>query len=295
MQFVEMLAGSLYRISGRGRGVRASAAQGQHGRPSRTAPSPQPSPADAGEGAVLRGGLVLALCLAVSGCSLLSEAMYRWTPRIARTPEYKPSNLPPYAQAASAPAAAASAPQVAKAPAAPAPVPEKPVDPITQRAYDEARQALAAGRVEQAEKGFKALTQSNPELGGPHANLGLIYRQAGKLDQAQAEFELAVKANPRQPVYFNQLGITYRQQGQFAKAREAYERAIELDPSSATAHLNLGILHDLYLADAARALELYDRYLSLSPEGDAKVAKWVADLKNRKPRQVGAVTGKEKE
>jgi len=240
-----------------------------------------------------RGSLVGALCVALPGCSILSEAMYRWTPRIAR-PDYKPSNLPSYTQAASAPAAAASAAIVAKAPAA-APVVEQPVDPLTQRAFDEARQALAAGRVEQAEKGFKALTQSNPELGGPHANLGLIYRQAGKLDQAQAEFEQAVQANPRQPVFYNQLGITYRQQGQFTKARTAYERAIELDPTSAAAHLNLGILHDLYLSDGTRALELYDRYLSLSPEGDAKVAKWVADLKNRKPRQVGAVSRKEKE
>ena len=29
--------------------------------------------------------------------------------------------------------------------------------------------------------------------------------------------------------------------------------------------LNLGILHDLYLRDGKRALELYDRYLALSP------------------------------
>lgn len=234
------------------------------------------------------------LCLALTGCSLLSDAMYRWVPRVARTPDYKPSNLPPYAQAASAPAPAASAPASKVAAAAPA-VFEKPVDPAAQRAFDEARQALAAGRVEQAEKGFKALTQSNPELGGPHANLGLIYRQAGKLAEAQAEFEQAVQASPRQPVFHNQLGITYRQQGQFTKARAAYERAIELDPGNAAAHLNLGILHDLYLADGPRALELYDRYLSLSPEGDAKVAKWVADLKNRKPRQVGAASRKEQE
>ncbi len=240
-----------------------------------------------------RGSLLCALCLALPGCSILSEAMYRWTPRVAR-PDYKPSNLPSYASAASAPAAAASAAVVAKAPAA-APVTDTPVDPLTQRAFDDARQALAAGRVDQAEKGFKALTQSHPELGGPHANLGLIYRQAGKLDQAQAEFEQAVKASPRQPVFYNQLGITYRQQGQFTKARAAYERAIELDLASAVAHLNLGILHDLYLSDGTRALELYDRYLSLSPEGDAKVAKWVADLKNRKPRQVGAISRKEKE
>ena len=151
-----------------------------------------------------------------------------------------------------------------------------------QRAYDDARKALRAGRNEEAERGFRALTQSNPELGGPHANLALIYRQAGKLPEAVAELEKAVAANPRQPIYFNQLGITYRQHGQFTKAREAYEKAIALDANYAAAHLNLAILHDLYLWDGKRALELYDRYLALSPGGDATVTKWVADLKNRK-------------
>ena len=72
-------------------------------------------------------------------------------------------------------------------------------------------------------------------------------------------------------------------QGQFAKAQAAYERAIALDPGHAAAVLNLGILHDLYLGNGAKALELYDRYLVLSPAGDASVTKWAADLRNRKP------------
>ena len=48
---------------------------------------------------------------------------------------------------------------------------------------------------------------------------------------------------------------------------------------------NLGILFDLYLRDGKRALELYDRYLTLPNGKDAVVNKWVADLKNRKPAQ----------
>ena len=58
-------------------------------------------------------------------------------------------------------------------------------------------------------------------------------------------------------------------------------------------------MHDLYLADSKRALELYDKYLALLPAGDATVSKWVADLKNRKPQPVAVsqkATGqKEKE
>jgi hypothetical protein len=56
-----------------------------------------------------------------------------------------------------------------------------------------------------------------------------------------------------------------------------------LDPSYAAAILNLGILLDLYLGDAPAALVLYQRYLTLSPTGDALVTKWVAELQNRKP------------
>jgi tetratricopeptide (TPR) repeat protein len=164
-----------------------------------------------------------------------------------------------------------------------APAKEAPVAPATQRAFDDAARALRAGRVDEAERGFKAIAQANPELGGPHANLGLIYRQAGKLPEAAAEFEQAAKLNPRQPLYFNQLGVSYRQQGRFDKAREAYERAIALDDKYAAPVLNLGILNDLYLGDAPKALDLYARYLALSPEGDAVVTKWVIELKNRKP------------
>lgn len=174
----------------------------------------------------------------------------------------------------------------APAPAAPPPPPKveaPPVNPNAQRAFDDAKRLLAAGKVDEAERAFTALAQSNPELGGPHANLGLIHRNAGKHAEAVAALERAVQASPAQAVYFNQLGLSYRAAGQFAKARAAYERAIELDANYAAAVLNLGILHDLYLNDPPRAMELYARYLTLAPGQEATVNKWMAELKNRKP------------
>ena len=186
------------------------------------------------------------------------------------------------------PSAAASAPAAAK----PA-VPDAPVSIAVQRSYDDALRALRAGRNDEAERAFRALAQSNPDLGGPHANLGVIYRQAGKLNESASELEQAVKINPNQPIYFNQLGVTYRQLGKFDKARDAYEKAIALDANYAAPTLNLGILYDLYLGDGARALELYSRYLALSPSGDAAVTKWVAELKNRKAAPI-TVSKKEK-
>ena len=162
-----------------------------------------------------------------------------------------------------------------------------------QRAFDDAVRAQRAGRSADAERGYRALVQSNPELGGPHANLGVMLRQANKLTESATELEQAVKLSPAQPLYLNQLGITYRHLGQFDKARDAYERAIGANADYAAATLNLGILNDLYLGDAKRAAELYERYLALSPAGDPVVTKWVAELKNRKTAQVAA-TRKEK-
>ena len=108
----------------------------------------------------------------------------------------------------------------------------------------------------------------------------MIHRQAGRAKEAVAALEKAVQLNPERADLHNQLGIAYRSAGDFAKAKASYERSIALDAKHADATLNLGILYDLYLWDGARALELYDRYLQLSP-GDEQVKRWAADLRNR--------------
>jgi tetratricopeptide (TPR) repeat protein len=172
-------------------------------------------------------------------------------------------------------------------------VPDKQIDPQAQRAFDVARADLRAGRTAEAERGFRDLAARHPELGGAHANLGLILRNAGKHDESIAALEQAVKASPKQPVFFNQLGVSYRHKGQVTKAREAYETALALDSEYADAHLNLGVLLDVYLGDNALALLHYERYLALSPAGDAAVGKWVADLKTRKPASVAQLVKKD--
>lgn len=217
----------------------------------------------------VRGLLALALSGALAACASLGGST---PPPVASPP----------------PPVSAPAPAVDKPPL----VPELPAALLD--AYDAALRAQHEGRLAEAEKGLLALTRSNPDLGGPHANLGILYRRADKLGQAVSELERAVQCNPQQPVFWNQLGIAYRQQGQFAKAREAYEKSMALDPSYPAPILNLGMLFDLYLWDSNRAVELYDRYLALTPGGDAKVAKWLADLKNRN-RQADAAKRKEKE
>lgn len=103
----------------------------------------------------------------------------------------------------------------------------------------------------------------------------------GKTERAETIVD-ATPANIQQAATQNQLGISLRQSGKFDQAREAYEQALKLDANYAPAILNLGILHDMYLVDGKRALDLYSRFLTLTPAGDSEVNKWIAELKNRK-------------
>jgi Flp pilus assembly protein TadD len=201
-------------------------------------------------------GALLAACTAMSGKSPTEVA--------AANPAGPPATK----------TAAATTPAVDAKRPAPALTPE------AQRAFDAGVQALAAGRTADAERTFAALAKSNPDLAGPHANLGVLYRQAGRPGDAVTELEKAVQLNPARADLHNQLGIAYRGAGDFAKAKASYERSIALDANYAPAVVNLGILYDLYLWDGARALELYDRYLQLAP-GDEQVKRWVTDLRNR--------------
>ena len=222
--------------------------------------------------------LTLAAVLAsavLGGCASLNSSMQAVKDTVI-TPV---ANALTPAPAASAPAAAGAAPVRLPEPV----IVQMPVDPAVQRSYDNALRSLRAGRNDEAEKALKALAAAQPELGGPQANLGILYRQTGRLPESVAALEKAVAASPQQAQFHNQLGISYRAAGQFQKARTAYERAIELDANYAAAVLNLGILNDLYLADNTRALELYERYMALTGGKDAAVAKWATELKNRKP------------
>jgi predicted Zn-dependent protease len=186
----------------------------------------------------------------------------------------------PRLEAVPVPVAPVLASPSAQVPVAPRPI---EVDAGVQRSYEGALQTLRAGRVAEAETVFSTLAMTHPHLGGSSANLGLIFRKAGKLAESLAAFDKAVAANPEQAIFHNQRGITLREMGRFADARAAYERALALAPDYADARLNFGVLLDLYLGEPALALPQFQRYLELTPAGDALVSKWVAELKNRKP------------
>ncbi len=159
------------------------------------------------------------------------------------------------------------------------PVPE-PVD-FYQQFYIEAVASLKNGDTEQALELLIQVSTDAPDKPYIFTNLGLAYFKLEKLDLAEAAFQEAIIRSNKDAVAYNHLGILQRFKGQFEEARNQYQRAIRIDSDYALAHLNLGILFDLYLQDLKLALQHYQRYQALLDKEDSQVAGWIADIQRR--------------
>lgn len=159
---------------------------------------------------------------------------------------------------------------------------EKTAEPVKlPRDYDNALVLMQSGDYQAAIPVLQAFIEKNPELAGPHLNLGICYQKSGELEAAVAALTKATELNPKNTVAYQQLGITYREQGNFEAALDAYTSALKLDSDYALAHRNIGILYDLYLQQPTLALDHYKRYLELIAEPDQTVNRWVVDLERR--------------
>ena len=155
------------------------------------------------------------------------------------------------------------------------------IDPAVQVRYQQALEWIRSKRYEPAIKALTAITSQAPTLSGPHVNLGIAYAGLGNLQDAERAFRKALELNPENPVARNQLGILQRKQGKFDQARESYLGVLAAHPNYPYAHLNMGILCDLYLQNNECALRHYERYLQLVESRDEQVKLWVVDLRKR--------------
>jgi len=100
--------------------------------------------------------------------------------------------------------------------------------------------------------------------------------------------KLSCHSPPQQPDIYNALGSIYRRTGRFDDAETAYLKALQLAPDYANAHLNIGILYDIYLSNLSAALNHYQRYQTISGGDNTVVNKWIIDVKQRLAKTMGA-------
>lgn len=150
------------------------------------------------------------------------------------------------------------------------------------RIFDQGVEALKNDDLKKAEKHFVYLIIRYPQYASPYANLSLIYERKGKIKEAQSVISRAIDLHPDNPKLRNQLALILRKRGFFEEAKDQYTQALKTDPSYAKAHLNLGILYDIYLRNMGAALYHYQKFLTLTPQEENKTVRlWVKDLQQR--------------
>lgn len=146
--------------------------------------------------------------------------------------------------------------------------------------YGYALQLMGAGNDDAAMKMLTDVSKLNDSLSGPYVNRGLIYLKQGEQEKAESSFRDAIGRNSENVTALNQLGILLREKKDFDGARQKYEAALGIDENHPNAHLNLGILCDIYLQDKECAMQHYQAYNKLNT-GDEKINNWIIDLKEQ--------------
>lgn len=139
-------------------------------------------------------------------------------------------------------------------------------EPNADQAFARALEHHRAGRLAEAERGYRRILETEPEHADSLHLLGVIALQTGHLESALALVGRAAALRPDAAACRNNLGQILDRLGRRDEALRCYAAAIELDPGFAEAHNNLGLaLHRqdrLAEADACyrRAIELDASY-----------------------------------
>jgi hypothetical protein len=97
-----------------------------------------------------------------------------------------------------------------------------------------------------------AAVRGSPHSALAHKNLGLVTHAAGKIDKAEREYRAALELDPSEPMAHNNLGSILGARRQFAAAESEFRAELSVNPTYAPAHHNLAaLLQATHRADEA--------------------------------------------
>jgi Flp pilus assembly protein TadD len=127
---------------------------------------------------------------------------------------------------------------------------------------------LSSGRLDAAEKSYRALVAANPKDADGHIGLGRVLEAKGQSAAAEASFRAAVQAEPAYWGAFSALGGFLLNRGKLPEAIDAFREVTELAPSSASAYSNLGAALQMN-GELEAAADAYRRSLAIEPSRSA--------------------------
>jgi len=152
-------------------------------------------------------------------------------------------------------------------------------DAVTK--YIQARRLYKAKNYKQAHVVLDEIIAIDKSLSGPWVMKGDIAVDQDLNDEAIKHYQKAVSVNPKNINAYLRMAKSQRVLGRFLKAQNTYAEVLGVWPDFPEAHLNIGVLYDIYLNHPLRAQKHMQAYLFLSGGKDKQVLAWVDEIQNR--------------
>jgi tetratricopeptide (TPR) repeat protein len=107
----------------------------------------------------------------------------------------------------------------------------------------EARQAIAQGKIEQAHDLYLQALDQNAELPDIHYGVATVCFMMNDLESAAYHFKEVIRLDPTRAGAFVNLGAVYNRMEQFDDAIQILRRSIQVDPKRAEGYYNLGLVY----------------------------------------------------
>jgi len=139
--------------------------------------------------------------------------------------------------------------------------------------------SLLESRLESLEKKAEKKDEVSGKCAACYIDLARLYHDSGQFARAAEALKTAVAVEPNNAVAHCNLGEIYKHLNLVDDAIRELNVAQTLSPELADIYINLGIIYDDYLNDDRKALEYYQRYLSLGGS-DQQVLSWIGEIEN---------------
>lgn len=144
-----------------------------------------------------------------------------------------------------------------------------------------ARKALKNNQLKEADQRLEQVIAADPTLAGPWVLRGDIAVQNNDPTTALAHYRKALSVNKFNVNAYLPLAKLLREQGDFIAAQNVYAQALGVWKDFPEAHLNLGVLYDIYLNDPLQAQQHMEAYQFLQGTDEPTVARWLEELRAR--------------
>jgi len=129
--------------------------------------------------------------------------------------------------------------------------------PDPQQLFEDGENALNHGKLDDAERAFRGVLATNPQIAGAYANLGVIAMRRKQWRQALELLHEAQRLAPGVAGIRLNIGLVYYRQNEFQKAIPSFESVVQEAPNAVQPRYLLGLCYFFteHYADAASTLE----------------------------------------